>query len=197
MNTVRFDENNLALNKGVIRVYDCHSVTQEYVGFSDEQLVPGIGLPAYSYLDMPPEFKDGFAICRLDDQWQYVSDLRGQKAYDKQTATEVEINELGELADELTLIKPETEFDYWDGQGWRINSEKQQTFQIEQVNVEKQVLLDQAEKQLTILLRAIKLGMATEDEKKLAEQWEIYSVLVSRIDPQSNLDIDWPEMPQL
>lgn len=197
MNTVKFDENNLALNAGTVRVYDCHSVTHEYVGYSDEFLAVGIGLPANSYLEEPPEAKVGFAICRLDGQWQYVADLRGQKAYNKETTAEVDIKELGELSDELTFLKPETEFDYWDGQGWRTNHEKQKAFQIELAKAEKQNRLDQAEKQLAVLLRAVKLGMATEDESKLIEQLEIYSVLISRIEPQNAPDIDWPEMPQL
>lgn len=197
MNTVQFDENNLALNAGTVRVYDCHPITHEYIGYSDEFLAMGIGLPANSYLDEPPETKAGFAICWLDDQWQYVTDLRNQKAYNKETAAEVDIKELGELPDELTFIKPETEFDYWDGQGWRTNSEKQQAFQIELAKLEKQSRLDQAEKQLAVLQRAIKLDMATEAESNLAKQLEIYSVLVSRIELQHAPDIDWPEMPKL
>lgn len=197
MKTVQFDENNLALNTGTVRVYDCHPVTHEYLGLSDEFLAIGVGLPANSYLEMPPEAKEGFAICRLDGQWQYVADLRGQKAYNKETAAEVEIKDLGDLSDEFTFIKPETEFDYWDGQGWRTNSDKQKAFQIEAAQSEKQNRLELAEKQLAVLQRAIKFGMATEAESKLAEQLEVYSVLVSRIELLHTPNIDWPEMPQL
>lgn len=197
MNTVQFNENNLTLNEGTVRVYDCHSITHEYVGYSDEFLATGIGLPANSHLDMPPEAKKGFAVCRLDDQWQYVADLRGQKAYIKETAAEIEVKELGDLSDELTFIKPETDYDYWDGQGWRTNSKKLKAYQIELVKSEKQNRLEQAEKQLSVLQRAIKFAMTTEDESKLAEQLEIYSVLISRVDSQNASDIDWPEMPKL
>lgn len=195
MNTVKFDENNLALSEGTVRVYDCHSVTKEYMGFTDEKLTVGVGLPAHSYLDEPPESKDGFAICRVEGQWQYLPDFRGQTAYNKKTTKSVEIKELGELSDELTLVKPETEFDYWDGQSWRTNVEQQKEHQIKQVDIEKQYRLNQAEKQLAVLQRAIKFDIATEEEIQLAEQLEIYSVLVNRIDSQQAPDIDWPEMP--
>lgn len=196
MNTVQFNENNLSVNEGVVRVYDSHPQTHEYLGFSDEYLAVGLGLPAHSCVDEPPQPKTGFAICRIEEQWQYVADYRGQVVYDKKTAQPETITELGELPEHVVQIKPETEFDYWDGQGWRTNVEAQKQQAIALADVEKQNLQTKAENELAILQRAVKLELATPEELALLEQWERYSVLLNRIDTNNAPDIHWPEIPR-
>ncbi|HHR6225651.1 TPA: tail fiber assembly protein [Providencia alcalifaciens] len=60
---------------------------------------------------------------------------------------------------------------------------------------QKQLLADGAEKNITILERKVRLGMATEDEKDLLTAWEIYSIKVSDIDTSLAPEIDWPQKP--
>jgi hypothetical protein len=195
MNSVYFNENNLAANNGFLRVYDCHPETQEYLGFSDEYLTAGVGLPAHSYLDEPPQPRSDFAICRQNGHWQYIADYRGQTVYNKQTAKAEKITHLGELPDFVTLVQPQTEFDYWDGSCWRTNVEAQKQHLIALAYDEKQRLQLQAEKELSILQRAAKLGLATQQEQKRLVEWEKYSVLLSRIDENSAPNIEWPQPP--
>jgi len=193
MNSVEFND-NLAVNDGIVRVYNWNLETKEYTGFNEEYLTQGIGLPAFSCIGEPPVVKAGFAICRLDGQWQYVKDLRGQKAYDKQTAAEVEINELGELADELTLIKPENEFNYWDGQGWKTDEEKQNSAIINNNKLLKDSLLSHSANKISVLQDAVDLDMATDNEVTSLKEWKKYRVLLNRIDV-NNTDVVWPSMP--
>lgn len=54
----------------------------------------------------------------------------------------------------------------------------------------KRQLLNAAERVITPLLRAEKLGMITDDEAVTLEAWERYSVLLSRVE-----DAEWPEKP--
>ncbi|EID2818833.1 tail fiber assembly protein, partial [Escherichia coli] len=54
-------------------------------------------------------------------------------------------------------------------------------------------LLADAESVILPLERAVRLNMATEEERTRLEAWERYSVLVSRVDPTNP---EWPEMPQ-
>ncbi|EEC4814857.1 tail fiber assembly protein [Salmonella enterica subsp. enterica serovar Reading] len=49
-----------------------------------------------------------------------------------------------------------------------------------------------AEAVITPLARAVKLGIATDEERQRQEVWEQYSVLVSRVDTASP---DWPDVP--
>ncbi|EBW8657117.1 tail fiber assembly protein [Salmonella enterica subsp. enterica serovar Anatum] len=62
----------------------------------------------------------------------------------------------------------------------------------QQAEAKKQKLLEEAEAVITPLARAVKLGIATDEERQRLEVWEQYSVLVSRVDTS---DPDWPEKP--
>ncbi|EJR7187300.1 tail fiber assembly protein, partial [Salmonella enterica] len=50
----------------------------------------------------------------------------------------------------------------------------------------------EAESVIAPLARAVKLKMATDEEIKRLEAWELYSVLVSRVDTSKP---DWPDVP--
>ncbi|HGY1192226.1 TPA: tail fiber assembly protein [Citrobacter braakii] len=61
-----------------------------------------------------------------------------------------------------------------------------------QTELKKKTLLAEADATIAPLERAVRLGMATEDEIRRLEAWERYSVLVSRV-KQSD---EWPEKPE-
>ena len=65
--------------------------------------------------------------------------------------------------------------------------------QQQQAESKKAVLLSEAESVIQPLERAVRLNMATDEERARLESWERYSVLVSRVDPANP---EWPEMPQ-
>ncbi|EDP8625826.1 tail fiber assembly protein [Salmonella bongori] len=62
----------------------------------------------------------------------------------------------------------------------------------QQAEAKKVKLLEEAETVITPLARAVKLGIATDEERQRLEVWEQYSVLVSRVDTS---DPDWPDKP--
>ncbi|ECT9808853.1 tail fiber assembly protein [Salmonella enterica] len=62
----------------------------------------------------------------------------------------------------------------------------------QQAEAKKQKLLEEAEAVIKPLARAVKLGIATDEERQRLEVWEQYSVLVSRVDTSKH---DWPEKP--
>ncbi|EMI7064820.1 tail fiber assembly protein [Providencia rettgeri] len=64
---------------------------------------------------------------------------------------------------------------------------------IAEAEVKKQLLADEAEKIITILERKVRLGIATDDEKDLLTEWEIYSIKVADIDTSLVPVIDWPK----
>ena len=64
--------------------------------------------------------------------------------------------------------------------------------QQQQAELQKAALLSEAESVIQPLERAVRLNMATDEERTRLEAWERYSVLVSRVDPANP---EWPEMP--
>ncbi|MDJ4950471.1 tail fiber assembly protein [Salmonella enterica] len=62
----------------------------------------------------------------------------------------------------------------------------------QQAEVKKLKLLEEAETVITPLARAVKRGIATDEEQKRLEVWELYSVLVNRVDTSKP---DWPQKP--
>ncbi|HGA5461311.1 TPA: tail fiber assembly protein [Salmonella enterica subsp. diarizonae serovar 50:k:z35] len=61
-----------------------------------------------------------------------------------------------------------------------------------QAESKKAKLLEDAETVITPLARAVKLKIATDEEIKQLEAWELYSVMVNRVDTSNP---DWPEKP--
>lgn len=56
--------------------------------------------------------------------------------------------------------------------------------------------MQEAEIIIAPLSRAVKLGIATPEEVKRLEQWETYTVLLSRVDTSDPLLIDLPSVPE-
>ncbi|EDX2471373.1 tail fiber assembly protein [Salmonella enterica] len=62
----------------------------------------------------------------------------------------------------------------------------------QQAEAKKVKLLEEVETVITPLARAVKLGIATDEERQRLKVWEQYSVLVSRVDTSKP---DWPDKP--
>lgn len=114
--TVTFNQDGFAENSGEITVY-CTDAQGIYTKETTEYVSAGGSLAAGSYLDAPPQPKQGFVIVRLDNNWQYQADHRGTY-YSKETGEKVEHTALGELPDNLTALAPLAEPCKWNGTGW-------------------------------------------------------------------------------
>ncbi|MEY0766934.1 tail fiber assembly protein [Providencia huaxiensis] len=66
---------------------------------------------------------------------------------------------------------------------------------IAEAEMQKQLCADDAEKNITMLERKVKLNMATDDDKNSLTAWEVYSIKVSDIDTSNAPDIEWPVKP--
>jgi len=80
----------------------------------------------------------------------------------------------------------------WSGSQWIYPSRESL---IAFAEAEKTSRLEEAESEITLLERAARLNIATESEKEALNKWEIYSVLLSRVDTALAPDIEWPEKP--
>lgn len=76
-----------------------------------------------------------------------------------------------------------------------LNPPKSKEQLIAEAEIQKQLCAEDAEKNITILERKVRLKMATDEEKERLTQWEIYSINVADIDTSTAPDIDWPQKP--
>ncbi|ELM7340489.1 tail fiber assembly protein [Salmonella enterica] len=83
--------------------------------------------------------------------------------------------------------------------GWQFTDGKivQRVYSPEELRkkaeAEKVRRLAEAEAAIAPLARAVKLKIATDEEIKLLEAWELYSVMVTRVDISAP---DWPDIPR-
>jgi hypothetical protein len=177
--TAELGENGLSKKAGWITVYHVNSSTGEYQSASMEYLMLGVGLPAHSYPDKPELPPIGQALHRTADgkSWEFLPDYRGQTVYSTETRQEQTVTPFGELPDNVTQLKPESEFDAWDGKKWVTDMKAQQAAQ--------QALssrLTVANARIQTLSDAVDLDMATEEETALLTGWKTYRVLLNRVD---------------
>ncbi|MDG6881059.1 Bacteriophage tail assembly protein [Phocoenobacter uteri] len=125
---VQFDENGFALSSGFITVYKVDK-NNLFIQSEQEWVSIDTSISPNAYLDEPLEHKDGFAIKRTENGWEYIEDHRGKTFYDTQTQEKVEIKEVGKLPENLTALQP-FENCKWDSENQQwvkdIEKEKQQ-----------------------------------------------------------------------
>ncbi|QZN96400.1 tail fiber assembly protein [Symbiopectobacterium purcellii] len=189
-------KNGLSKKAGWITVYHVNTETGEYQSASMEYLMLGVGLPAHSYPDEPEIPPAGQALHRAADgkSWASSPDYRGQTVYSTETRQEQTVTQFGELPDNVTLLKPESEFDVWDGKKWVIDEEAQATAARKAAEQELASRKATAVSRINELTYAINLDIATDEEKAALTEWKKYAVLLSRVDVNA-ADIEWPEQP--
>lgn len=194
--TAVLDENGLTIKAGWAIIYNVDT-KGEFLQATYQYLPIGVGLPANAYLDAPKNVKDNQAIIHDGQQWTYPKDLRGTKIYSTETSAEMTMQEVGEIPDGYTTLKPASEFDSWDGKKWQLDKNKQHQYEVNQASVKKNQLLAEATTQISYLQDAVDTEIASEQETQLLAEWKKYRVLVNRIDIELAPNINYPETPQL
>ena len=100
------------------------------------------------------------------------------------------------IFDDLTYSEPPPSgFHKWDGEKWVLDENAENDFKIKQNIALRDKLINDANAKITLLQRAIKYNVATDNEKNLLEQLELFTVNVSRIDT-SDINVVFPEVPE-
>jgi hypothetical protein len=192
----QFDKNGFATAEGWALIYNTDVNTGEFINATYEYVAEGIGLPDYTCLDAPKPVEDSKAIVRVCDKWVYPSDHRGKKIYSKATGAESTVTEIGDIPTDYTLLKPNSEFDSWNGEAWILDENKQHQHYVNVAIAQKKQLLSEASSQIDYLQDAIDTEIATDEEKALYTAWKKYRALLNRIDVDAAPEIDWPEKPE-
>ncbi|OTQ27247.1 tail fiber assembly protein [Gilliamella apicola] len=189
------DNSGLTISAGWSVIYNVDS-KGEFLQATYQYLPIGVGLPANAYLEAPQSVKDNQAIIHDGQQWTYPKDLRGTKIYSIETGAETTLQEVGEIPDGFTELKPTSEFDSWDGKKWQFDKNKQYQYEVNQASIKKNQFLAEAALQLSYLQDAVDSQIATEQEAQLLVEWKKYRVLVNRIDIELAPNIEWPNQPK-
>ncbi|OCF91713.1 hypothetical protein A9G17_00560 [Gilliamella sp. wkB7] len=189
------DNSGLTISTGWVVVYNVDA-KGEFLQATYQYLPIGVGLPANAYLEAPQSVKENQAIIHDGQQWTYPKDLRGTKIYSIETGGETILQEVGEIPDGFTELKPTSEFDSWDGKKWQFDKNKQHQYEVNQASIKKNQLLSEAASQLSYLQDAVDSQIASEQETQLLVEWKKYRVLINRIDIELAPNIEWPNQPK-
>ena len=189
------DNSGLTISAGWAVIYNVDS-KGEFLQTTYQYLPIGVGLPANAYLEAPQSVKDNQAIIHDGQQWIYPKDLRGTKIYSIETGGETILQEVGEIPDGFTELKPTSEFDSWDGKKWQFDKNKQHQYEVNQALTKKNQFLAEAASQLSYLQDAVDSQIASEQEAQLLVEWKKYRVLINRIDIELAPNIEWPNQPK-
>jgi len=189
------NKNGLTMSAGWAIAYHVDA-KGEFSQATYQYLPVGVGLPANAYLEAPKNVQENQAIIHNGQQWTYPKDLRGIKIYSTETGAETTMQEVGDIPEGYTTLKPSSEFDKWDGKKWQLDKNKQHQSQINQATTQKNQLIAEATSQINYLQDAVDSQIASEQEIQLLAEWKKYRALVNRIDVQQAANIDWPKQPK-
>ncbi len=192
------NKSGITTKAGEMTVYNYDSETREFLASSVEFLAVGVGIPANSCTDAPPDNKAGFAICRTAscDGWEYVTDHRNETVYDTETGQPVEIIALGEYPASVTTVAPLTPYDRWIGSEWVTDTDAQKAGQVAAAEQKKASLLAEAQSTISLWQTELQLGSISDDDKTSLISWMAYIKELQAVDADTAPgDIDWPVSP--
>ena len=150
-------------------------------------------LPPDNALRIAPEFKDGYCPCEQDGKWVLVEDNREKTAFNIETKEAVKIDYLGELKAGFTLLEP-FRFCKWNGEKWVKDKVAENNATIEQNQVMKNSLINEANEKIAVLQDIIDLDMQESNEEEQLKKWKKYRILLTRIDV-SDINVIFPKKP--
>ena len=95
--------------------FDSHGI---YCGAFDYMWEVDTGIAANSTLEVPPESQAGFVCIWNNQAWELKEDHRDKMVYSTLDQSELKIDYIGSIKEGYTLLKPNTEFDSWNGAAW-------------------------------------------------------------------------------
>lgn len=189
------NDSGQATNAGNITVYNHDFTTGEYKGTTEEYISVGVGIPANSTTIQPPEATSGNAIVFVDGAWTVERDHRGETVYDTDTGNAVEIATIGDYPDNVTTLKPSTDWDKWNGTAWVTDTSAQITAEIATAEAEKSQLISDVNVKTLAWQTQLLLGIITDADKASLTTWMKYYQQLKAVDTSTAPDIIWPDKP--
>lgn len=190
----RLDASGLAQVSGLLTVYNFDAQTGEFTGASEEYVTVGVGIPANSTCDAPPEAVEGKAQV-YDNGWRVLDDHRGETVYSTADRSVTIISQPGDYSADTTLLKPATDFDTWNGKKWVTDKAAQQAAIVNNAGTEKAARISEANSKTQAWQTQLLLGIITDEDKGKLTAWMKYIQAVQAIDTSAAPNIVWPVQP--
>ncbi|UOK17897.1 tail fiber assembly protein [Escherichia phage BUCT618] len=188
-----FDKNGNATETQTVTVSGFDPITGEHTATYDVRILVGTGIPGFSTMIPAPVANDGYAVCWDGSAWRQIEDLRGTTVYKKSDRSTETVRTLGPLDDAYTLLAPATPYDKWNGSEWVTDADAQHAADVASAEQKKARLLATAAEEITWRKYAVDKGIATAEEVTELDEWEMYRVLLMRVDTSNP---QWPEIPE-
>lgn len=194
---------NLESDK-VITVYSFDQ-NNVYCGCFEYHWTKGTGLAANSTLESPPIPQAGFVCVWNNQAWELHEDHQDKVVYSTLDRSESKVDYIGSIKEGYTLLKPNTEFDSWNGAAWidlRTDQEKlehtrsqypsltryqflrcllENGFKASDIEAQIQTIEDEFSRELTLLGFKEATNFVRTDESILAMQ-SVLSLTDERVD---------------
>ncbi|ELN6851690.1 DUF2190 family protein [Escherichia coli] len=176
----------------------CGIALDEYTSSSVEYLALGVGTPAHSCADAPPEAISGYVVCRTAtlNGWEHVPDHRGETVYSTENGNPVLITQPGDYPADTTTKQPATPWDTWNGEAWVTDTERQRTAELEVARQQRQQRVKQAMASVDLINLKLRAGrsLTPEETAKLNAVLDYIDEL-NALDISTAPEISWPEAP--
>lgn len=193
MQYVQLNESGFAEQSGYLRCHVCDPKTREYMGEADEFISQHTGLPAWAFMDAPQGvLASDMVWVRSTDGWEQAEDHRGQLAYNIETRAASEIDELGPLPADQTLLPPSSPFDRWSGQAWVKDDAAEQQARLDTAQAAQAARIASANQQIAVIKPAVDGGYAKPEHTQLLADWQRYRYELTLVPEQDG----WPDRPQ-
>lgn len=190
------DEGGFAVSDGYITVYSYNDITGEFVGAMDAYTVIGTGIPGSSTLTEPPETAAGEVALWDGSDWRIEEDHRGETVYSTENQQSFVIEAIGPYPSGFTPLKPESQFDRWDGDKWVLDEQAQEESAISDADNKKQQLINDATQRIVVWQTKLLMGRKlTAAEMASLNQWMDYIDALYAVDTSTAPGIEWPESP--
>lgn len=190
------DDAGFAVADGFIEVHGYSEITGEYVGTYDAYTVIGTGIPGSSTVTPPPETGTGQVAVWNGSEWRTEEDHRGETVYSTENQQSFIVEAIGPYPSGFTPLKPESQFDKWDGDKWVLDEQAQGESAVSDAENKKQQLINDATQRIVVWQTKLLMGRKlTESEMAALNQWMDYIDALDAVDTSTAPDIEWPESP--
>lgn len=195
MTKLTLDNNGLADEAGMLTIYNYDAQSGELISTVEEYFPQGVGLPANATIITPPVVKKNYVAVYREGSWQVIADHRGETVFATTNGAAQEVTETIDYPAGTTTLKPETEFDKWDGEKWFTDKDAMNAAQIKDAEARRKALLAEAQVKISIWQTELQLGIIDNEDKAKLISWLSYIKSLQKIDSNAAPDIQWPDMP--
>ncbi len=154
------DQNGIAITAGDITVYNYDAENREYLSATVEYLAYGVGIPAHSCIDAPPENAPASlsVVIPTRTSGNMFQTTEAKRFTAQRMVNAVQITQPGDYPPDTTVKQPATIYDVWDGETWVTDAGRQHAAELEAAGAHRQQLEEQAMASVELINLKLRAG---------------------------------------